>query len=161
MPLYQLVANATAASVMQMDLSLATLYEDRALALAQYSPPHERCDFNRIRIVAGNGRRQRELNLVGRIKLVKADLIQRIARRNPKLSMAECRQLIDTFYSAMIEHLAKGDAIELRGFGSFAIKRYDNRVVRNPRTGKITSKEHIVSVRFRAGKSLAALLNHT
>lgn len=92
---------------------------------------------------------------------MKADLIQRIARQNSKLNTEECRKLIDAFYNAMIEQLARGDAIELRGFGSFAIKRYDNRVVRNPRTGKITSKEHIVSVRFRTGKSLATLLNPT
>lgn len=93
--------------------------------------------------------------------MVKAELIQRIAKRNPKLADADCRRLIDTFFNAMVKQLSQGGAIELRGFGSFAIKRYDERMVRNPRTGAVTSKQDIVGVRFRAGKPLVASLNNT
>lgn len=93
--------------------------------------------------------------------MVKADLIQRIALQNPELSKEDCRRLVDAFYDAMIEQLSRGDAIELRGFGRFAVKRYGDRVIHNPRTGEISSKQHIVSVKFRTGRSLHALLNHT
>lgn len=93
--------------------------------------------------------------------MVKTELIQRIAQQNPKLSKEDCRRLIEAFYNTMIEQLSRGEAIELRGFGSFAIKRYDERVVRNPLTGKITSKQDIVGIRFRTSKSLSAQLNPT
>ncbi|RYF07608.1 MAG: integration host factor subunit beta [Oxalobacteraceae bacterium] len=96
-----------------------------------------------------------------RDEVVKADLINRITKQNPELDEAVCRRLVDTFFDAMIEQLVQDRAIELRGFGSFAVKRYDERLVRNPRTGLTISKHGIVGVRFRAGKSLVASINYT
>ena len=91
--------------------------------------------------------------------MVKNDLIQRIAKQNPKLGNVECRRLIDAFFNAMIEQLSQGGAIQLRGFGSFAVKRYDGRPVYIPRTGGMTSKHEIVGIRFRTGRSLLESLN--
>jgi integration host factor subunit beta len=93
--------------------------------------------------------------------VTKTDLIQRIARQHPDLKEADCQRLIDAFFNAMIDHLSQDGAIELRGFGSFAIKRYHERIVRNPRTGVTTAKNGIFSVRFRTGRSLVALINCT
>lgn len=93
--------------------------------------------------------------------MVKTDLIQRIAKQNPDLRDADCRRLIDTFFNAMIDQLSQDGTIELRGFGSFAIKRYRERTVRDPRTGATTAKNDIFSIRFRTGRSLVALINST
>lgn len=93
--------------------------------------------------------------------MVKTDLINRITKQNPELGEGVCRRLVDTFFNAMIDQLSQDRAIELRGFGSFAVKRYDERLVRNPRTGLTIFKKGIVGVRFRAGKSLVASLNYT
>ncbi|MDD1450841.1 integration host factor subunit beta [Sphingomonas sp. H160509] len=93
--------------------------------------------------------------------MTKTDLIQRIAQQHPDLKEADCRRLIDAFFNAMIDQLSQDGTIELRGFGSFAIKRYHERIVRNPRTGATTGKSDIFSVRFRTGRSLVALINST
>jgi nucleoid DNA-binding protein len=91
-------------------------------------------------------------------KVVKADLIKRIAKENPKLSEADCRRLIDVFFNAMIDQISQDGAIQLRGFGSFAVKRYVERMVRNPRTGAIISIHKIVRVGFRTSRLLLASL---
>lgn len=93
--------------------------------------------------------------------MTKTDLIQHIARQHPDLEEADCRRLIDAFFNVMIDQLSQDGTIELRGFGSFAIKRYRERIVRNPRKGATTAKSDIFSVRFRTGRSLVALINCT
>jgi integration host factor subunit beta len=94
-------------------------------------------------------------------EVTKTDLIQRIARQHPDLEDSDCRRLIDAFFTAMIDHLSQDGNIELRGFGSFAIRRYHERIVRNPQTGATTAKNGIFSVRFRTSRSLVALVNCT
>lgn len=94
-------------------------------------------------------------------KVVKTDLIRRIANQNPDLREEDCRRLTDAFFNAMIEHLSQEGTVELRGFGSFAIKRYDERIFRNPRTGATTARNDTFSVRFRTGRSLVASINRT
>lgn len=93
--------------------------------------------------------------------MVKTELVLRIVKRNPKLSPADCQGLIEAFFETMIDHLSQDGVIVLRGFGTFAVKRYKERVVRNPRTGATLLKGEPLRIRFRTGKSLAASLSLT
>lgn len=93
--------------------------------------------------------------------MVKSGLVQRIVLRNPHLSESECRKLVDAFFDAMIGHLSQDGFIELRGFGSFLVRRHANRVVRDPQSGAVTTKDQIASVRFRPGQPLATSINRS
>ena len=55
--------------------------------------------------------------------------------------------------------LARGDRVELRGFGAFSIKRRDARLGRNPRTGDSVSVDEKHIPFFKTGKQLRDRLN--
>ena len=67
--------------------------------------------------------------------MIKSELAQLIAEKNNlKLDVAE--HVLNTIFDEIIEALAKGNRVELRGFGSFDVRARDPRVGRNPRTGE-------------------------
>ena len=55
--------------------------------------------------------------------------------------------------------LARGDRVELRGFGAFSVKHRDARVGRNPRTGASVSVAEKAVPYFKTGKDLRDRLN--
>jgi integration host factor subunit beta len=68
---------------------------------------------------------------------------------------------VDTIFNSMVESLAQGERIEIRGFGSFAVKHRDTREGRNPKTGETV---HIPAKRmpnFKIGKELYDRINRT
>ena len=64
----------------------------------------------------------------------KAELIEKVARETGQ-SKAVTREVLDNFIDAVGRTLASGNKIEIRGFGSFRIKRRKAQLARNPRTG--------------------------
>jgi integration host factor subunit beta len=91
--------------------------------------------------------------------MLKSQLIRHIIVLNPELPEPVCRTLVITFFDAIIDRLADGGDIELRGFGRFFLLPYAERTVRNPQTGATSLKKAYAAVRFRTGKSLRAQLN--
>ena len=55
--------------------------------------------------------------------------------------------------------LARGDRIELRGFGAFSVKTRDARTGRNPRTGETVQVAQKFVPFFKSGKDLRERLN--
>ena len=69
--------------------------------------------------------------------MTKADLVERVANAiGPRVTKKECALVIDAFLAAVKEALGRGDGIELRGFGTFKVRRRKARKARNPRTGE-------------------------
>ena len=67
--------------------------------------------------------------------MIRSELIQIIADENPHLYQRDVERIVNTVFSEITEALAKGDRVELRGFGAFSVKSRDARIGRNPRTG--------------------------
>lgn len=67
--------------------------------------------------------------------MTKSELISRLSKKI-KLSKRDTKVIVDTIIEAMKEALSRGERIEIRGFGSFGVKRYDSYMGRNPKTGK-------------------------
>ena len=69
--------------------------------------------------------------------MTKADLVEQVADAvGPSVTKRECGLMVDAFLSALTEALARGDGIELRGFGTFKVRHRKARTGRNPRTGE-------------------------
>ena len=69
--------------------------------------------------------------------MTKADLVQQIAEAiGPGITKNDCALVTDGFLAAVKAALARGEGIELRGFGTFKVKRRKARTGRNPRTGE-------------------------
>ena len=86
--------------------------------------------------------------------MTKSDLIARLAERFPQLVAKDADFAVKMILDALSEALAKGDRIEIRGFGSFSLNYRPPRVGRNPKSGDKVSVPEKWVPHFKAGKEL-------
>ena len=67
--------------------------------------------------------------------------------------------IVATIFNEITAALARGERVELRGFGAFTVKRRDARTGRNPRTGEAVNVEEKAVPFFKAGKELRERVN--
>ncbi len=91
--------------------------------------------------------------------MIKSELIQRIAQENPHLYQRDVERIINTVFNEIGTALARGDRVELRGFGAFSVKERPARTGRNPRTGDPVSVQAKRVPFFKTGKELREQLN--
>lgn len=91
--------------------------------------------------------------------MIRSELIQKLADANPHLYQRDVEKIVNTFFDEITEALARGDRVELRGFGAFSIKKRDARVGRNPRTGDSVAVDEKCVPFFKTGKLLRDRLN--
>ena len=91
--------------------------------------------------------------------MTKSELILRLAELNPHLFQRDVERIVSTIFDEIAKALARGDRVELRGFGAFSVKSRGARMGRNPRTG---SAVEVIAKRvpfFKTGKELRERLN--
>jgi integration host factor subunit beta len=86
--------------------------------------------------------------------MTKSDMIARLAERFPQLVAKDADFAVKMILDALSEALAKGDRIEIRGFGSFSLNYRPPRVGRNPKSGDKVSVPEKWVPHFKAGKEL-------
>jgi integration host factor subunit beta len=91
--------------------------------------------------------------------MTKSELILRLAERNPHLYQRDVERIVSTIFEEIAAALARGDRVELRGFGAFSIKERNARVGRNPRTGEAVQVARKSVPFFKTGKDLRDRLN--
>ncbi|HTV31912.1 MAG TPA: integration host factor subunit beta [Methylocella sp.] len=91
--------------------------------------------------------------------MIKSELVQRIANRNPHLYLRDVEKIVNAILDEITNALARGDRVELRGFGAFSVKHRDARVGRNPRTGAHVSVNEKTVPFFKTGKEMRERLN--
>ena len=90
--------------------------------------------------------------------MTKADIVDVIASATG-LTKVETEAVVDGFITTVIGAMKEGKNIEIRGFGSFKVKKRKGRIARNPRTGEqVQVDEHFVPV-FKVSKDLKNLVN--
>ena len=91
--------------------------------------------------------------------MIRSELIEKIAAENPHLYQRDVEKIVNTIFEEVIEALARGDRVELRGFGAISVKKRDARTGRNPRTGEAVEVEEKAVPFFKTGKLLRDRLN--
>ena len=91
--------------------------------------------------------------------MIKSELVQRMAARNPHLYQRDIENIIDAILGEIGDALARGERVELRGFGAFSTKQRQARTGRNPRTGQSVTVEAKALPFFKTGKALREQLN--
>ncbi|MEJ6709972.1 MAG: integration host factor subunit beta [Amylibacter sp.] len=91
--------------------------------------------------------------------MIRSELVEKIAEANPHLYQRDVERIVSTVFNEIIEALADGDRVELRGFGAFSVKKRDARVGRNPRTGESVQVDEKHVPFFKTGKLLRDRLN--
>ena len=91
--------------------------------------------------------------------MIKSELVQHISTQNPHLYQRDVENIVNAILDEIIAAMARGDRVELRGFGAFSVKRRDARQGRNPRTGESVKvgEKHIPF--FKTGKEMRERLN--
>jgi integration host factor subunit beta len=91
--------------------------------------------------------------------MTKSDLIKRLAEANPHLYVRDIERIVARVFEEISSALARGDRVELRGFGAFSVRARAQRIGRNPRTGDEVAVPSKVVPYFKTGKELRDRLN--
>ena len=86
--------------------------------------------------------------------MTKSELIARLAERFPQLVAKDADFAVKMVLDALTSALVKGDRIEIRGFGSFALNYRPPRTGRNPKSGEKVQVPAKHVPHFKAGKEL-------
>jgi len=89
----------------------------------------------------------------------KSELVDIVAGRVQNLSHKDVDMIIETVFDKMVEALAKGNRIEIRGFGSFEIRSRPARNGRNPKSGESVFVGSRRIPFFKVGKELKERIN--
>ncbi len=91
--------------------------------------------------------------------MTKSELIEEIAQRTG-LTKSRAEMVVGTVFDSMVDAMARGEGIEIRGFGSFTVRQYKAYEGRNPRTGAAV---HVAPKKlpfFKVGKELRERVNN-
>jgi len=90
--------------------------------------------------------------------MTKADIVDKVAG-GTGLTKLETEAIIEGFFATVIDALRDGHGIEIRGFGSYKVKKKNPRNARNPKTGeKVFVDEHYVPT-FKFSKEFKERVN--
>lgn len=88
----------------------------------------------------------------------KSDLVSALAKKE-NLTEKESQAIIDLVFDGFTETLRKGGRIEIRGFGSFSVRKYGAYQGRNPKTGEPINVKEKKEAFFKVGKELKEKVN--
>ncbi len=89
----------------------------------------------------------------------KSDIVEMLLEEFPDLDRKTVANVVNGTFEAMMEALAEGKRIEIRGLGTFRVKSRPAKVARNPKTGEKINVPPKKVVHFKIGKVLKAKLN--
>jgi integration host factor subunit beta len=91
--------------------------------------------------------------------MTKSVLIDRVTEKVDGLTRKQVESIITTIFEGMKEALAKGEKIEIRGFGNFRLKQREAKTARNPKTGDKVQVPAKKVIHFKIGKPFHLSLN--
>lgn len=93
--------------------------------------------------------------------MTKSELIQRLAEMypDPRLYHRDYERVVNKIFEEIAIALARGDRVELRGFGAFSVRERGARIGRNPRTGAAVQVGQKRLPFFKTGKELRDRVN--
>lgn len=88
------------------------------------------------------------------------ELVRELIVHQGHISYKDMCNVVDEIFAVMTSALQMGDRIEIRGFGSFMVRRRQAGVARNPKTGVAVHTAPRLTVHFRAGKKFRERINN-
>lgn len=97
-------------------------------------------------------------NLIKGNTMNKSDLIDALAL-DQNLPIKTAEAIVVTVLDAMTETLVNGSNVEIRGFGSFTVRKYESYDGKNPKTHEIVKVQPKKLPFFKVGKELREAVN--
>ncbi len=92
--------------------------------------------------------------------MTKGELIEAVAQRDG-FNLRKAEIVVNTIFASMCDALKEGERVEIRGFGSFEVRRYSAYRGRNPKTGDEVFVRAKRAPFFKTGKELRERVNET
>lgn len=86
--------------------------------------------------------------------MIRSELVAALAERFPQLRKDDSEASVDAILEAIAGAMAKGQRVEIRGFGAFSVSQHAPRVGRNPKTGSPVNVPGKRKAHFKPGKDL-------
>ncbi len=91
--------------------------------------------------------------------MLRSELVAKLAEKYNHLPPDDLERVVSIILGEIADAMARGDRVELRGFGAFSVRHRDARRGRNPRTGEPVEVPAKSVPFFKAGKELRARIN--
>ena len=91
--------------------------------------------------------------------MTRAELIAELAASNPHLRQEDAELIVAAIFDQITAALARGERVELRGFGAFTVKQRPARIARNPRTHETVQVDEKAVPHFKTGSEMLRRLN--
>lgn len=97
--------------------------------------------------------------------MVKSELItalsEHLSKKKVLLPLSDIKVATAVILNGLKQAILKKQRIEIRHFGSFHLNHHRARICRNPKTGQTVNTPEKYVVRFKVGKALRDLVNHS
>ena len=93
--------------------------------------------------------------------MTRSELIEQISYRRSDIDYKLVEFSVKRIIDYMITNFEAGSRLEIRGFGSFSLRKRKPRNARNPKTGQLVETESKYVLYFRPGKQLKELVNES
>ena len=90
--------------------------------------------------------------------MLKRDLVEKTTNSLDGYLKKDISKAVDIIIETMSESLDQGNRIEIRGFGSFSVRKRKARQTKNPKTGKVMNIPSRKTLHFAMSKSLKEAL---
>jgi integration host factor subunit beta len=101
-----------------------------------------------------------EVDAAGLLSMNKADLVRRIASRS-RSTLGDAESVVNAIFDEITAALARGERVEIRGFGAFTVRKWAARTGRNPSTGALVAVAPNGRPHFKPAKEAGGRLNRT
>lgn len=91
--------------------------------------------------------------------MTRSELITRMIEKHPEMPAQDVTKAVNDFFGVMVDSLANGNRIELRGFGVFSLRLREANVGRNPINGDKVDIPAKYVCHFKVGSRLHKSLN--
>jgi len=91
--------------------------------------------------------------------VVKSDLVNALNEKLPELQKRDVELALNCILGQLENALVQGGRIEIRGFGSFDLRRRPPRIARNPKSGEAVNLPAKLAIHFKPGKEMRDRVN--
>ena len=93
------------------------------------------------------------------MRFVKSQILDQSANFYPNFLRRDLEKALNLALDEIIKTVAKGNSVQIRGFGSFKIRNLKSRIARNPKDGSRVEVPAKQSVHWKTSKELFQKLN--
>ena len=91
--------------------------------------------------------------------MVRSELLQKFCNQHPQLLRKDVEKIFEIIFSEILEALARGDNVEIRGFGTYKTVKRKARVGRNPKNSELVQIPEKKAIKWKTSKAFFNRLN--